>query len=78
MAREKFVAGESVEVFCYHLREGELVQDWLQGKVVQADFRMVAVQFAADVFSNNGWPIPDSILWCAHGSPHIRRPEVGA
>jgi hypothetical protein len=25
------------------------------------------------VYSSNGHPIPDRILWCAHGSRNIRR-----
>jgi hypothetical protein len=51
------------------------VKDWLAGTVVQADNRMLAVQFDTVVFSSNGWLIPDRILWCAHGSPNIRRPQ---
>ncbi len=74
MAREKFRVGEKVEVQCYHVRDGQLVRDWLNGVVVQTDFRMVAVQMDGEVYSNNGWLIPDRILWCAHGSPNIRRP----
>jgi len=73
MARSKFVVGETVEMFCYHVRDNQRVQDWLTGRVIQTDQRMIAVQFEQAVFSNNGWLIPDQILWCAHGSPHIRR-----
>ena len=51
------------------------MNDWLAGTVVQADNRMLAVQFDTVVFSSNGWLIPDRILWCAHGSPNIRRPQ---
>jgi hypothetical protein len=34
---------------------------------------MAAVQFKTDVYSSNGHPIPDRILWCTHGSRNIRR-----
>jgi hypothetical protein len=60
---------------CDHIREEKRVNDWLAGTVVQADHRMLAVQFDTAVFSSNGWLIPDRILWCAHGSPNIRRPQ---
>ncbi len=51
------------------------MNDWLAGVVVEADNRMLAARFEADVYSSNGWLIPDRILWCAHGSPNIRRPQ---
>jgi hypothetical protein len=72
---EKFTVGESVEMLCDHIRAGQIVNDWLPGRVVAADARMVAVKFEADVYSSNGWRIPDRTLWCAHGSRNIRRPE---
>ena len=75
MSREKFIVGEHVEMLCDHLRDGQRVNDWLAGRVVQVDHRMVAVQFDADVFASNGWRIPDRTLWCAHGSRNIRRRE---
>jgi hypothetical protein len=75
MPRAKFVVGEQVEVRCDHIRDGRRVNDWLPGKVIQVDRRMAAVQFETDVFSSNGWAIPDRVLWCAHGSPNIRRPQ---
>ena len=59
---------------CPHRRDGRIVEDWLPGVVVQADYRMAAVRFEVDVFSSNGWPIPDRVLWAAHGSPNLRRP----
>ncbi len=74
MPREKFKVGERVEVLCDHMRDGERVNDWLPGTVVEVDRRMAAVQFSTDVFAATGWQVPDRILWCAHGSPHIRRP----
>ena len=76
MPREKFSVGDQVEMRCDHIRDGARVNGWLAGAVVQADHRMVAVRFNADVFSSNGWRIPDRILWCAHGSPNLRRKEA--
>ncbi len=73
MPREKFAIGEQVEMLCSHLRNGQRVNDWLTGTVVQADYRMVAVRFEVDVFSSNGWHIPDRTLWGAHGSRNLRR-----
>ena len=75
MARNKFVVGEQAEVLCDHIRNGQRVHDWLLGTVVQADYRMAAVKFETDVFSIDGYPIPDRTLWCAHGSKHLRRPS---
>ena len=74
MRRAVFQVGEQVEVRCDHLREGELVNDWLGGQVVAADFRMVAVRLAWPVFTGDGRLAADRVLWCAHGSPRIRRP----
>ncbi|MGH2522260.1 MAG: hypothetical protein ACRDH2_07125 [Anaerolineales bacterium] len=76
MPREKFTIGEPVEMLCDHLRDGRRVNDWLAGRVVQLDHRMVAVKFDTEVFASNGWPIPDRTLWCAHGSRHVRRLEA--
>jgi len=75
MPRAKFVVGEQVEVRCDHIRDGQRVHDWLTGRVVQVDHRMAAVRFETDVFASNGWAILDRVLWCAHGSPNIRRPQ---
>ena len=74
MAKEKFVVGERAEVKCFHTRDGKTVEDWLAGVVVEADHRMAAIKFETDVFTSNGWRIPERILWCAHGSPNLRRP----
>jgi hypothetical protein len=73
MPRVKLKAGEKVELRCFHLHGREIVQDWLPGVVISADDRMLAVKFDADVFSSNGWRIPDRTLWCTHGSPNLRR-----
>ena len=73
MPREKLTVGERVEVLCDHLRGGERVNDWLAGTVVEVDRRMAAVQFDTDVFAATGCRVPERILWCAHGSPRIRR-----
>jgi hypothetical protein len=78
MPREKFAAGERAEVKCFHLRAGQVVEDWLAGRVVQADYRMAAVRFDSEVFTSSGQRVPDRILWCAHGSPNIRRPAADA
>jgi hypothetical protein len=74
MGRAKFQVGERVEMRCPHVRAGRLVTDWLAGVVVQADYRMAAVQFDQLVLSSTGRPIPDQVLWCTHGSPNLRRP----
>ncbi len=76
MAREKFEVGEQVEMLCAHIRDGQRAVDWLPGKVVQVDYRMVAVQFDVAVYSNDGWLIPDRTLWCTHGSHNLRRPAA--
>ncbi|MDW8325368.1 MAG: hypothetical protein RMK99_02275 [Anaerolineales bacterium] len=73
MPRVKLKPGERVEMRCFHRRGNEIVQDWLPGVVVSADERMLAVRFETDVFSNNGWLVPDRTLWCTHGSPNLRR-----
>jgi hypothetical protein len=73
MPRQKFTVGERVELRCDHIRDGQRVNDWLAGTVVEVDRRMLAVKFETNVFSSNGWLIPDRLLWCAHGSPNLRR-----
>jgi hypothetical protein len=73
MPREKFSVGERVEMWCDHLRDGQRVTDWLAGTVVEADYRMAAVRFDVDVFSSDGWRIPDRTLWATHGSRNLRR-----
>jgi hypothetical protein len=75
MPREKFNVGEAAEVNCVYVENGKRVTGWLAGAVIEADHRMAAVKFTTDVFSSNGWLIPDRILWCAHGSSNIRRPK---
>jgi hypothetical protein len=77
MPRIKFEIGEKVELRCYFVRDQQIVHDWLAGVVVRAEARMLAVEFDADVFSNNGWRIPERILWCTHGSPNLRRIQHG-
>ncbi len=71
----KFVVGERAEVRCDHIRDGRRVNDWLAGTVVQVDHRMAAVKLDEDVFTANGHLASDRTLWCAHGSPNIRRPQ---
>ncbi len=68
----RFHVGELVDVCCDHNRGGERIRDWLQGVVVQADYKMVAVQFVEDVYLTDGWMVPDHVLWCQQGSPNLR------
>lgn len=75
MPRVKFETGEKVELRCHHVRDQQIVHDWLAGVLVNADARMLAIKFDTDVFSSNGWRIPDRTLWCTHGSPNLRRAE---
>src|SRR3972149_3251269 len=69
---KRFDVGHQVEVLCDHTRNGERVNDWLQGVVVQADFKMVAVQFLEDVYLTDGWMVPDRVLWYQQSSQSIR------
>ena len=59
---------------CLHRRAGQMVLDWLAGRVVSADTRMLAVRFETEVFANTGQAISDRTLWCTHGSQNLRRP----
>lgn len=68
-----FDVGDLVEVFCDHEREGERVRDWLPGTVVQADRKMLAVQFLQDVYLTDGWMVPDRVLWLQQVSENVRR-----
>ncbi len=67
-----FDVGDRVEVFCDHNRDGDRVRDWLEGTVVQADRKMVAVQFTQDVYLTDGWMVPDRVLWLQQNSQNIR------
>jgi hypothetical protein len=40
--------------------------------VVQADYKMVAVQFNQDVYLTDGWMVPDRVLWARQDSDKIR------
>ncbi len=72
-AGPRFDVGDRVEVLCDHDNEqGERVRDWLEGVVVQADYKMVAVQFNQPVYLTNGWLIPDQVLWIPQSSDQIR------
>ena len=68
----RYAVGELVDVLCDHNEDGERVRGWLQGVVVQADYKMVAVQFRSNVFLTDGWMVPDRILWYPLASEHIR------
>lgn len=70
--RQHFDVGDRVEVLCDHNREEARVRDWLDGIVVQADYKMVAVQFVEDVYLTGGWMVPDRVLWCQQKSDVIR------
>ncbi len=64
--------GDLVDVKCDHEIDGVRVRDWLQGTVVQADRKMVAVQFTMDVYLTDGWMVPDRVLWLQQTSENIR------
>ncbi len=70
--KKPYKVGDRVEVYCDHNREGERVRDWLRGVVVQADRKMVAVQFVEDIYLTNGWMVPDRVLWYLQNSDKIR------
>lgn len=67
-----------MEVCCHHRQGGQIQHGWVAGEVVQVDQRMAAIRFDVDVYSSNGWLMPERILWCAHGSPNLRRPAPEA
>lgn len=69
---KKFQVGDLVDVLCDHNRQDQRVRDWLQGVVVQADEKMIAVQFLTDVYLTDGWMVPDRVLWCRQGSESVR------
>jgi len=70
--RHQYEVGDRVEVLCDHNRNNVRVRDWLNGIVVQADYKMVAVQFVEDVYLTGGWMVPDRVLWCQQNSNVIR------
>ncbi len=68
-----FTVGDVVEVYCDHNNDdGNRIRDWLQGVVVQADEKLVAIQFNQDVYLTDGWMVPDRVLWTQHISDTIR------
>ncbi len=67
-----YEVGDRVDVYCDHDEDGNRVRDWLEGVVVQAEEKRVAVQFVQDVYLTNGWKVPDRVLWCPQGSKNIR------
>jgi hypothetical protein len=72
MTSTGFSIGELVEVLCDHKRNSRRVHDWVEGVVVHADDRMIAIQFRTDVYLTDGWMIPDRILWFNKGSEKLR------
>jgi hypothetical protein len=74
MKQKIYEVGDQVEVFCDHDdEEGHRIRDWLPGTVVQADEKMVAVQFLEDVYLTDGWMVPDHILWLEQKSENVRK-----
>jgi hypothetical protein len=70
--RKIYSVGDRVEIYCDHNRDKNRVRDWLQGVVVQADEKMVAIQFTEDVYLTDGWMVPDRVLWTQQASETIR------
>jgi hypothetical protein len=67
-----YKVGDRVEVYCDHEEKEERVRGWLDGVVVQADIKMIAIQFQKKVYLTDGWMIPDHVLWCPRDSQSIR------
>ena len=73
---QMYEVGDLVDVKCDHNdEEDNRVNDWLPGTVVQADRKMVAVQFTQDVYLTDGWMVPDRVLWLQQNSSNIRQPQ---
>lgn len=68
----RFDVGALADVLCDHMNGDQRVNDWLQGVVVQADYKMVAIQFNQDVYLTDGWMVPDRVLWARQDSDKIR------
>ena len=68
----RFRVGLVVEAYCDHTLKGDRIRDWVPGVVVQADPKLVAVQFNEDVYLTDGWMIPDRILFFQQNSQHLR------
>jgi hypothetical protein len=71
-SRRLHEVGDLVDIYCDHNRDGNRVRDWLTGVIVQADEKMVAVQFNEDVYLTDGWMVPDRVLWTRQDSDTIR------
>lgn len=69
---KRYDVGDMVEALCDHMRGEQRVNDWLQGVVVQADYKMVAIQFNQDVYLTDGWMVPDRVLWARQDSDKVR------
>jgi hypothetical protein len=74
---DEFKVGDFVEVYCDHEEEDNRVRGWLKGVVVQADTKMIAIQFQEKVYLTDGWMVPDHVLWCPRTSTSIRRFKPG-
>jgi len=75
IGEKNYDVGDVVDVKCDHEIDGERLNDWLQGVVVQADEKMVAVQFVEDVYLTDGWMVPDHVLWCRQDGDTIRKSQ---
>ena len=69
----RYDVGDQVDVLCDHIRDEVRVRDWLHGVVVQADYKMVAIQFIEEVYLTGGWMVPDHVLWCQQNRDVIRK-----
>lgn len=70
---DDYKVGDFVEVFCDHEDGTNRVRGWLKGVVVQADTKMIAIQFQEKVYLTDGWMVPDHVLWTPRTSTSIRR-----
>jgi len=74
---DEYKVGDLVEVYCDHDNKEDRVRGWLRGVVVQANTKMIAIQFQEKVYLTDGWMVPDHVLWCPRDSTHIRRYKPG-
>lgn len=74
---QEFKVGDLVEYYCDHEEGNDRVRGWCQGVVVQADTKMIAIQFKDKVYLTDGWMVPDYVLWCPRNSTSIRSYKPG-
>ncbi len=75
---EDYKVGDIVEVLCDHEEGNDRVRGWFKGVVVQADNKMIAVQFQGKVYLTDGWMVPDHVLWCTRRATTVRHFKPGA